>query len=459
MSESSLKKPFVLIAEDVRSLAMTMSAALESVGIEVALAGDGEECLDKVNERLPDLLLLDLMMPKMHGIDVLKTLRKHKDHCTRKLPVVVCTTKQFTTETRQMKELGVLGAIIKPFNRAHLIDTIRDYLKDLPSCPEADEPSPSEEAPTTEMSSTAIAAAPHLPKTDPTRLAFQLWGTRGSIPVSGAPYIRHGGNTSCVSVDLGDNIVVLDAGSGIRDLGNTLMASDSEKHIHLFISHTHWDHIQGFPFFAPVYVPGRKITVYGERGFGKNLKSVLLGQLDRDYFPVQFEDMSADIKFKYLSEEPVVVGDAVITREYVNHPGATVGYKITIGEKSVVYIPDNEFLQGYLGAPDALTCDSGEIVPHQKTLDFAKGADILIHEAQYTNEEYPAKVGWGHSCLSNACLFTKIVQPKRWLVTHHDPMHSDDFLDQKERLTRNILRTLNYEVRIDHGYDGMILTV
>ena len=456
MSESSSKKPFVLVAEDVRSLAITMSAALESVGIEVALAGDGEECLKKVSERLPDLLLLDLMMPKMHGIDVLKELRKHEDKCTRELPVVVCTTKQFTTESRQLEELGVLGTIIKPFDRAQLIATTRDYLKDLPDCPKADELSANIET-TAEREATAVAAAPHLPKPDSGRLAFKLWGTRGSIPVSGAPYIRHGGNTSCVSVDLGENIIILDAGSGIRDLGNTLAAEHEEKHIHLFISHTHWDHIQGFPFFAPAYIPGRKITVYGERGFGKNLESVLRGQLDSDYFPVQFEDMNADINFEYLSEEPVAIGDAVVTREYVNHPGATVGYKITIDGKSVVFIPDNEFLQGYLGDPNALTRDSAEIVPHHKTLDFASGADILIHEAQYTNDEYPAKIGWGHSCLSNACLFTKIAAPGRWLVTHHDPMHSDDFLDAKERLTRNILRSIGCEVRIDHGYDGRIL--
>ncbi len=457
MSESSSKKPFVLVAEDVRSIALTMSAALESIGIEVALAGDGEECLEKISERLPDLLLLDLMMPKMHGIDVLKELRKHKDKCTRELPVVVCTTKQFTTEIRRMEELGVLGTVIKPFDRSHLIATVRDYLKGLPNCPQADEPSDSSETSTTEPSETAIAVAPHLAKTEPPRLAFRLWGTRGSIPVSGAPYIRHGGNTSCVSVDLGENIIILDAGSGIRDLGNTLTAARDSVHIHLFISHTHWDHIQGFPFFAPAYIPGRQITVYGERGFGKNLESVLLGQLDSDYFPVQFEDMNADIKFEYMSEEPVAVGDAIVTREYVNHPGATVGYKIAVNGKSVVYIPDNEFLQGYLGEPDALTRDSAEIVPHQKTIDFASGADILIHEAQYLNEEYPAKIGWGHSRLSNACLFAKIAAPGRWLITHHDPMHSDDFLDTKERLTRNILRSIGCEIRIDHGYDGRIL--
>ena len=455
MSESSTGKPFVLVAEDVRSIALTISAALESVGIEVELAGDGEQCMEKVAERLPDLLLLDLMMPKMHGIDVLKVLRKHEDTCTRELPVVICTTKQFSTEMRQVEELGVLGTVIKPFGRADFIATIRAYLKDLPGCPDANNHS-EEPAPSSDQNK-AADVAPYLPKLDPTRHAFRLWGTRGSIPVSGAPYVRHGGNTSCVSVDLGDNIIILDAGSGIRDLGNTLAASGEHKHIHLFISHTHWDHIQGFPFFTPAYIPGRKLTVYGERGFGKNLESVLLGQLDRDYFPVQFEDMNADIQFKYLSEVPVSVGDAEVTREYVNHPGATVGYKVSVEGKSFVYISDNEFLQGYLGAPGDLAIDSPEILPHQKTLQFASGADILIHEAQYTNEQYPSKVGWGHSCISNACLFAKIADPGRWVVIHHDPMHSDDFLDAKERLTRDILGSIDCEVRIDHGYDGMML--
>jgi phosphoribosyl 1,2-cyclic phosphodiesterase/CheY-like chemotaxis protein len=457
MSDTSSEKPYVLVAEDIRSIALTISAALESAGIEVGLAADGEQCLEKVYERRPDLLILDLMMPKMHGIDVLKVLRAHDDHCTRQLPVVVCTTKQFFTEMRQVEELGVIGTLIKPFDRTEFVAAVRGYLKDLPGCPDTPTDLSDDSASADAAEPRSRSAAPYLPKPNSARLAFRLWGTRGSIPVSGASYVRHGGNTSCVSVDLGDDLIIIDAGSGIRDLGNTLITQGADKHIHLFISHTHWDHIQGFPFFTPAYIPGRKITVYGERGFGKNLESVLLGQLDSDYFPVQFEDMNADIVFDYLSDEPVQVGDAVVTREYVNHPGATVGYKIAIHGKTFVYISDNEFLQGYLGAPGDLALDAPEILPHQKTLDFARGADILLHEAQYTNEEYPTKVGWGHSCMSNACLFAKIANPGRWVVSHHDPLHSDDFLDSKERLTRDILGSIDCEVRVDHGYDGMLL--
>lgn len=450
MSDSPPSRPYVLVAEDVRSIAMTISAALESAGFEVGLAGDGEHCLEKINKRLPDLLVLDLMMPKMHGIDVLKILRSHDDRSVRELRVVVCTTKQFSTEMRQVDELGVVGTIIKPFDRAEFIATIEGYINGRKD--------PADQPTTTATEPSPAGPEPHPayhPQLDQDRITFRLWGTRGSIPVSGAPYVRHGGNTSCVSVDLGDDIIILDAGTGIRDLGNQLACTD--KRIHLFITHTHWDHIQGFPFFAPAYIPGRELTVYGERGFGKNLESVLLGQLDPEYFPVQFRDMNADINFAYLGDEPIEVGDAAVTREYVNHPGATVGYKVEIGGKSLVYISDNEFLQGYLGSPADLAEESAEVQPHQKTLDFAKGADILIHEAQYTNDEYPSKIGWGHSCLSNACLFAKIADPGRWVVTHHDPMHSDDFLDDKELLTRDILRSIDCGVRIDHGYDGMTL--
>lgn len=166
--------------------------------------------------------------------------------------------------------------------------------------------------------------------------------------------------------------------------------------------------MNGFPFFAPAYIPGYEITIYGEKGFGKDLKSIFSGQLDRDYFPVELRDMRADLNFEYLGQEPVAIGDARVSREYVNHPGATVGYKLECDDTTLVYVPDNEFLRGYMGSPGDLDSEHPAVVPDQKLLEFITGADLLIHEAQYTNEEYPSKIGWGHTCLSNACALVQL---------------------------------------------------
>ena len=146
------------------------------------------------------------------------------------------------------------------------------------------------------------------PALDSSNGCFQLWGTRGSIPISGPEYIRHGGNTSCMSLEYGEDLIILDAGSGIRNLGLALAKANPRK-LHLFITHTHWDHIQGFPFFAPAFIPGFEITIYGAKGFNKNLESLFRGQFDPDYFPIQMENMDAGLEFIYLGDQPVQIGD------------------------------------------------------------------------------------------------------------------------------------------------------
>jgi phosphoribosyl 1,2-cyclic phosphodiesterase len=286
------------------------------------------------------------------------------------------------------------------------------------------------------------------------RGSFTLWGTRGSTPTPGAAYLRHGGQTSCMALTVGEEVCVFDAGSGIRDLGFALLKTNIRK-IHLFITHTHWDHIQGFPFFAPAYVPGFEIIIYGASGFGKDLKSVFLGQLDRAYFPAQMEDMKAELKFEQLGLEPVVVNGARMTWGFANHPGTTVAYKIEMNGWKMAWVPDNEFLEGYLGAPDGITHDHKKLAPHLKLLEFLSGVDLLIHEAQYTNEEYTKKIGWGHSGLSNACLLTKLAKVRRWIVTHHDPLHDDTFLEAKLNLTRQILDSIGHPIQVAYGYDGL----
>ena len=281
-----------------------------------------------------------------------------------------------------------------------------------------------------------------------------LWGTRGSSPTPGGRFIRHGGHTSCLSVIHDGMHLIFDAGSGIRELGRELMAEPAQQ-LHLFITHTHWDHILGFPFFPPAYTPGWEIEIYGEKHLNKPLKSVFKGQLDSEYFPVQMEDMRAHLGFHHLHGESIEIEDVKVSWIRVDHPGMTLGYKIEIDGKKIVWIPDNEFLKGHLDPLDDITRESDVIGPYRPLIDFVTGADTLIHEAQYTDEEYPAKVGWGHTSVGNACLLAHLAGAKRWLVTHHDPTHDDAFLEKKLNQTRRMLHRLGSAVHVAHAYDGL----
>jgi CheY-like chemotaxis protein len=443
MNKPTPAKGRILIAEDVRTIALKMVHALQTAGYTVETASDGEECLAKARQTLPDLIVLDIMMPKMHGIDVLKTLRDERR--TARTGVIVCTAKDFKTEHEEAARLGVFAFLTKPFEPAALVEKAGAWF----ARGSGDKGAPEIPAPT--------AASPvecYQPVLDTSRARFSLWGSRGSTPTPGARFLRHGGNTSCMSVIFGDEQFIFDAGSGIRDLGMDVLGSSRRK-LYLFITHTHWDHIQGFPFFAPAYVPGFEITIYGAKGFGKNLKSIFRGQLDREYFPVQMEDMLSNLKFRHLAENPTSVGSARVSWEFSQHPGATVGYKIEIGGKKVAWVPDNEFLQGYTGSPEGLTRDHPLVVPYEGMIKFLADADIVIHEAQYTCEEYPQKIRWGHSSIANACALMKLAGVRRWIVTHHDPMHGDTFLETKLQLTRQILQRLGHDIDLSHGYDGM----
>lgn len=443
MVDSTSTRHRVLVAEDVKVISRAIRTALDRRGYETDVAADGAECLDKVRAFEPQLIILDLMMPKIHGIDVLKQLKSHE--ATRGIGVIVCTSKDFKTELSTIRDLGVDDIIVKPFERDDLLLKVDRYFSGNGV-----------------LDTREAYRRSNLPMTgevfehefDTALARYYLWGTRGSIPVTEPQYIRHGGNTSCMDLTVGDEYIIFDAGSGIRNLGQVLLAHGPRK-VHLFITHTHWDHIQGFPFFAPAFAPGFDITIYGERGFGKDLESLFKGQLDRDYFPVQMEDMNAQLDFRYLGDEPIHIGPATVSWTFTQHPGATVGYRVDVDGKRLAYVPDNEFLKGYTGAPFDIHRDSELVGIYQPLVEFLDGVDVLLHEAQYTADEYTKKVGWGHCSVPNACALAKLTQPKRWIVIHHDPSHADNFLQVKMNMTRQLLDRLECPTELIHGYDGM----
>ncbi len=267
-------------------------------------------------------------------------------------------------------------------------------------------------------------------------MKVRFWGTRGSIPSPGPRTLRYGGNCACVEVrtEAGE-LFVIDAGTGIRELGLEL-AKQAPITAHILLSHTHWDHISGFPFFPPAFTRGNQLVVYGARNLDKRLEEVLAGQMEYTYFPVTLGNLAADIQYRELLEETITIGTATITTQYLNHTAICMGYRIEADGRSVAYVSDHEpFGLALFGAdpsPEQIGRGLRDGVVHagdQRLIEWVRGADLLIQDAQYTPEEYPEKIGWGHGSADYVTDVALLGSAKRLALFHHDPMHDDDCID------------------------------
>ena len=286
---------------------------------------------------------------------------------------------------------------------------------------------------------------------------IRFWGTRGSIPSPGKSTVKYGGNTSCVEVRAGKQILIFDAGTGIRDLGNHLINEYKSQPVtlHLFISHTHWDHIQGFPFFMPAYNKNFQIIVYGPPARDKSLKDLFKFQMDSEYFPVPLGGLNAQIVMQEV-REPFRIDDLQISSFYMNHPAMTLAYKISDREKTFVYATDNEPYRYTLHAArkDPLASKYGAELD-QKFIEFISGADFVVSDAQYTLEEYRSKVGWGHSPIESIVEFAIKANVKQLALYHHDPSHDDATVDAIVQHAQKLLSTQKSSVQCFGAVEGM----
>ncbi|MEP7207085.1 MAG: response regulator [Casimicrobiaceae bacterium] len=294
-------------------------------------------------------------------------------------------------------------------------------------------------------------------------MQVRFWGTRGSIATPGPDTLRFGGNTSCVEVTTsGGGCFIFDCGTGARALGAALMAhAPRPVSATILLSHTHWDHIQGFPFFVPLFVPGNVITVCGPEGSGRSLREVLSGQMEFTYFPVDIGQLPASITFQELGEGTHEIGGARIVAQYLHHPAMTLGYRIEADGAAVVYLCDHEPFSESLWhenpAPDATASIAHE--GDRRHARFMAGAGLVIHDAQYTPEEYPSKKNWGHSTYEYAVELAATAGVRQLALTHHDPAHDDAFIDGLEKRAQAYARQLGHSVEVLCAYEGLNLAV
>ncbi len=281
-------------------------------------------------------------------------------------------------------------------------------------------------------------------------MKIRFWGVRGSIPCPGPHTQKYGGNGACIELRVGEDerIIILDAGSGIRELGNHLMQNDFSNgplEMELFLSHTHWDHIMGFPYFTPIYVPGTKVKVYGPVTFEDDpLEDVVGGQMKYRYFPVNVGELASDIEYIRLQENPDMDlgGNLKLATKFLNHPITALGYRFEYNGKVFCTCYDTEpFRNLFITDPEHPDYDEamayeGEEVAKEQNLaieKFFEGADLLIYDAQYTEEEFANRVAWGHTSIEYAIGAANRANVKKLALFHHDPERTDDQLDELEK--------------------------
>ena len=400
-------KTLVVIDHDALSRAL-ISQCLAGKGWRVLEADNGESGIDLVTKHQPAAVLCDIRTTRRNGFKVCRYVREQPE--LKKTCVILTTASHFLNDRETAMQSGADAYLVKPILPS-------DLCRILDSCsPDAAGP----EEPRVEASDIG-----------PTLIRF--WGVRGSIPTPGPDTAGYGGNTSCVEVRVGGQVIVLDAGSGIRRLGQSLAAEfrDRSLNITLLVSHTHWDHIQGFPFFMPAYSPRVNVRVLGYGGAVVGLRGALFEQMQSAFFPVGLDQMASHVTFEELQDLEFQIGLVKVRTIFANHPGICFGYRLSTPGGDIVYLPDHEAYErheverqkatgeaSFAGLEYARTEDG-------KMIEFMRNADVVIADSQYDETEYSARRGWGHSCVDDTVQLAVSAGVKRLFLFHHDPDHRD----------------------------------
>ena len=293
---------------------------------------------------------------------------------------------------------------------------------------------------------------------------LRFWGVRGSYAAPFESHLKVGGNTSCVEIRDGDNLLICDAGTGIIPLGNELMAQDEIREMMIIITHYHWDHICGLPFFVPAFVPDWKIHFFGPGKNEEEIREHFSNQMKAPYFPVGTETWLANVNYILPEQKEMHYGTMSFTYSNVHHPGVTYGYRIKVGDKTILYVSDNECLfleksinQRYeeFSAEEQELFDDMKQEEYQAELDLIKGADILIHDAQYTPEDYVKKRGWGHSCYIDTVNLAIDAGVKTLYLYHHDPNYDDDAINTIHTHALQIIKDRNSDLECVIASEGL----
>ena len=322
------KRKVAVVDTDEAALSI-VEQTLKENGYAVRSFKDGVRALGQIRSWKPTLILSNIILPKLNGFGLLRAIRQDRELAHTR--ILMFSEKRFHFDKELSSELGADDFFEKPFEPHQLMEKVRRTLDG--------------------------------------KVRVRFWGVRGSVPVSGPHVLKYGGNTSCVGVGLPSRAyVIFDAGTGIRELGQFLLSKRREWVGRIFLSHYHWDHIQGLPFFGPAYVPGNEFTILGPSHPEVELQKIVSDQMESVYFPINMNHLSAKIEFQSLAEDEYDMDRFSLKTLLVNHPGLALAYRLTYNGRSLVYVPDNEIP---LGSDDHL---------RERAVQFVSGADLLIHD-------------------------------------------------------------------------------
>jgi phosphoribosyl 1,2-cyclic phosphodiesterase/ActR/RegA family two-component response regulator len=427
----------VLLIDDNREFRGIVSEWLKEHDWNVLEADDGEVGLQLALRHHPQAILCDLLMPRCNGFQFCRTFRSQEDHATG-TAIIVTTGSGYATDRMNALEAGADDYLVKPINFTNLARVL-DRFTD---------------------GGTTVRPAP-IPATDK-RTKVKFWGVRGSIAAPGETTTFYGGNTSCIEVRVNNDIIVLDAGTGIRPLGLALDREFKNRPIDLniLITHTHWDHIQGFPFFLPAYNSQNRITIYGFEGARRGLQATLSSQMESPYFPISMQQMPGHVAIEELRDLEFKINSVPIRAHFLNHPGVCMGYRVHSDAGDVCYLPDVELFQRLRSEMEkesrVVSKEDREFAHEQdsKLLEFIKDCEVLILDSQYDATEYPSHVGWGHSCMEDSVAFAIKANAKRLFLFHHDPDHTDDHISRMVARARQMVAHHQSSLVVEAAREG-----
>lgn len=428
-----------LIIDDDADFRRLIREMLDQHGWQVFEAEHGERGVEMARAHRPHVVLCDLLMPRGNGFFVCRTLCS--DSSLRQTRIIVTSAREFETDRQMAFASGADDFLAKPVAAEELITAVSRYTDDTGQIDNVAEP------------------PPPLPET-PAWLKF--WGVRGSIPSPGPGTAQFGGNTSCIEVRAGGEIIILDAGTGLRPLGRALTEEFKERPLSLtlLLTHTHWDHIQGFPFFRPIYQPQNRLRILGYEGARNGLANALSAQMESPYFPVALGELPGNIEIEELRDLEFRVGAIPVRAFFANHPGICVGYRLFTREGSIAFFPDNELHYRHERTPREkklnLSPDS-EFIQRQdkKITEFVQDANVLVMDAQFDAQEYKHHVGWGHGCMDDVVGLAMRAGVKQLFLFHHDPDHDDDKIAQMVERGRELVRMQNGKLQVDAAREGL----
>ena len=428
--------PRVLIIEDDAESRRLISDLFRREDWKVLEANDGDAGLELALRDRPELILCDLLMPKSNGFQVCRTIREQ----LQPTKIIVVSGRDYAVDRTSALQAGADEYLLKPITWELLSSAIERLLPEIPRRPR---PKPA-------AGRESISAQ------------IRFWGVRGSIPVPGKSTVRYGGNTSCVEVRADGEIIILDAGTGIRLLG---LALDKEfgprsMKLTLLISHTHWDHIQGLPFFSPAYNQKNVIRVLGYEGARAGLATILAGQMETPFFPVSLRELPSHLAIEELKETEFQIGQVEVRSKFANHPGICAGYRLSTTSGSIAYFPDNEPyepLKLHLASRAGISQEEAHdfaTAERAKMVEFLQGCDFAILDTQYTDDEYTDHIGWGHSSLSSVVSLALDANVGKLLLFHHDPNHTDEMIDKMVERARALVAKSGKPLEVEAAREG-----